>query len=88
MGRYVLSPGIFRHLRNSGFGAGGEIQLTDAIRSLAEDEPVWGVMYKGERFDCGTMESWLRATLGMALKREDLRGIVLSELERLGVTGR
>lgn len=88
MGRYVLSPGIFRHLRNSGVGAGGEIQLTDAIKSLAEDEPVWGVMYKGERFDCGTMESWLRATLGMALKREDLRGIVLSELERLGVTGR
>ncbi|MDY0178759.1 MAG: UTP--glucose-1-phosphate uridylyltransferase [Thermovirgaceae bacterium] len=88
MGRYVLSPGIFRYLRNSGVGTGGEIQLTDAIRSLSEDEPVWGVMYKGERFDCGTMESWLLATLGMALKREDLRGIILSELERLGVTGR
>ena len=85
MGRYVLSPKIFRHLKSSAAGAGGEIQLTDALRILAKDEPLWGILYSGERFDCGTMESWLKATLGMALRREELRGIVLSELERLGI---
>ena len=85
MGRYVLSPKIFRHLKSSAAGAGGEIQLTDALRILAKDESLWGILYSGERFDCGTMESWLKATLGMALRREELRGIVLSELERLGI---
>jgi UTP--glucose-1-phosphate uridylyltransferase len=85
MGRYVLSPEIFHHLKGSSAGAGGEIQLTDALRILAKDEPLWGILYKGERFDCGTRESWLKATLGMALRQEELRGIVLSELERLGI---
>ena len=85
MGRYVLSPGIFRHLKDSQKGAGGEIQLTDAIRSLSEEEPVWGLMYKGQRFDCGTAESWLKATLDMALRREDLRGIVVGEIQSFGL---
>lgn len=85
MGRYVLSPTIFRHLKSSAAGAGDEIQLTDALKVLAKDEPLWGVLYEGERFDCGTIENWLKATLGMALEREDLRDIVFCELKRLGV---
>ena len=85
MGRYVLSPTVFGHLKSSHTGAGGEIQLTDALKILAKDEPLWGVLYEGERFDCGTMESWLKATLDMALAREDLRDIVLDELNRLGM---
>ncbi len=84
MGRYVLSPEIFRHLKASRRGAGGEIQLTDAIRSLSREEPVWGLMYNGQRFDCGTTESWLKATLEMALRREDLRDIVLEEIRNFG----
>ena len=88
MGRYVLSPAIFRHLRTSAAGASGEIQLTDALKVLAKDEPLWGVLYEGERFDCGTMEDWLKATLGMALGREDLRDIILGELKRLGILGK
>jgi len=88
MGRYVLSPTVFGHLKSSHTGAGGEIQLTDALKILAKDEPLWGVLYEGERFDCGTMESWLKATLDMALAREDLRDIVLDELNRLGILGR
>ncbi len=88
MGRYVLSPTVFGHLKSSHTGAGGEIQLTDALKILAKDEPLWGVLYEGERFDCGTMESWLKATVDMALAREDLRDIVLDELNRLGILGR
>ncbi|HDQ93198.1 MAG TPA: UTP--glucose-1-phosphate uridylyltransferase GalU [Synergistetes bacterium] len=71
MGRYVLSPGIFDHLRTIPRGAGGEIQLTDAIRALLREEPVRGVIYKGRRYDCGTMESWLRATVSMSLQNRD-----------------
>lgn len=82
MGRYVLSPAVFDLLRDSPRGSGGEIQLTDAIRALSASEPVWGIMYRGKRFDCGTNESWLRATVAMALLKEDLKGIVLEEVER------
>jgi len=87
MGRYVLSPSIFDLLKNSQKGAGGEIQLTDAIRSLSVSEPVWGIMYRGERFDCGTNESWLRATIAMAVRRDDLREIVFEEVRRRGPEG-
>lgn len=87
MGRYVLSPSIFGLLKSSQKGAGGEIQLTDAIRSLSVREPVWGIMYRGERFDCGTNESWLRATIAMAVRRDDLREIVFEEVRRCGLEG-
>lgn len=82
MGRYVLSPSIFELLRGSSKGSGGEIQLTDAIRKLSAIEPVWGIMYRGERFDCGTKESWLKATIAMAVRRDDLRRIVFEEIKR------
>ncbi|MDO9509446.1 MAG: UTP--glucose-1-phosphate uridylyltransferase GalU [Thermovirgaceae bacterium] len=87
MGRYVLSPSIFDLLRNSSTGSGGEIQLTDAIRSLSVNEPVWGIMYRGKRFDCGTNESWLRATIAMAMRRDDLRKIVMEEVGSLACPG-
>lgn len=87
MGRYVLSPSIFDLLRSSQKGAGGEIQLTDAIRSLSLREPVWGIMYRGERFDCGTNLSWLRATIAMAVRQRDLREIVFEEVRRYGMEG-
>ena len=83
MGRYVLSPGIFDELHALSPGAGGEYQLTDALRGLMEKEPLWGVVYRGERLDCGTKESWLEATIRLASKdpemREMIRRIALEE---------
>ena len=77
MGRYVLSPEIFPILHNQQAGAGGEIQLTDAIRELVKSEPVWGVVYEGRRFDCGTQKGWLSANIQLALEDEDLREVVM-----------
>ena len=77
MGRYVLSPSIFAILHSQQAGAGGEIQLTDALRTLAKSEPVWGVVYKGRRFDCGTQKGWLAANIQLALEDPELRNIVL-----------
>jgi UTP--glucose-1-phosphate uridylyltransferase len=82
MGRYVLSPGIFDHLRTIPRGAGGEIQLTDAIRALLKRESVRGVIYRGRRFDCGTMESWIRATVSMSLQSRDLAEVILKEVDQ------
>ena len=76
MGRYVLSPEVFPILRTQQAGAGGEIQLTDAIRELAKSEPVWGVVYEGKRFDCGTQKGWLRANIQLALEDDELREVV------------
>lgn len=76
MGRYVLSPEVFPILRTQQAGAGGEIQLTDAIRELAKSEPVWGVVYEGKRFDCGTQKGWLSANIQLALEDDELRGVV------------
>lgn len=78
MGRYVLSPEIFPLLHNQQAGAGGEIQLTDAIRELAKTEPVWGVVYDGRRFDCGTQKGWLSANIQLALEDEELREVVMN----------
>ncbi|MBC7331546.1 MAG: UTP--glucose-1-phosphate uridylyltransferase GalU [Synergistetes bacterium] len=73
IGRYVLSPKIFRCLENVKPGAGGEIQLTDAMRLLLEEEPIYGVKYRGKRYDCGTIESFIKATVELALQHEDFK---------------
>lgn len=77
MGRYILSPKIFPILHEQGQGTGGEIQLTDALRTLVKSEPVWGVVYKGRRFDCGTQKGWLSANIQLALENPELRNVVL-----------
>lgn len=77
MGRYVLSPSIFGILHTQGKGAGGEIQLTDALRTLAKTEAVYGVVYEGRRFDCGTQKGWLSANIQLALEDVELREVVL-----------
>ena len=78
MGRYVLSPSSFPLLAEGQVGAGGEIQLTDALRRLAAVEPVWGVAYEGRRFDCGTQAGWLAANVQLALEDPSLRDVVLN----------
>ena len=78
MGRYVLSPEIFPLLHTQQAGAGGEIQLTDSLRELAKIEPVWGVVYEGRRFDCGTQKGWLSANIQLALEDDELHEVVMN----------
>lgn len=82
MGRYILSPAIFQHLRTIDRGKGGEYQLTDAIASMLTEEPVYGVIYQGKRHDCGVMEGWIRATLAKALELPALREIIIDTLKQ------
>ncbi len=72
IGRYILTPTIFQCLKRTKLGAGGEIQLTDALRSLIEEEPVYAYRYEGPRYDAGNKLEYLIATVEFALQREDL----------------
>jgi len=71
VGRYVLTPRIFHHLRNMPPGAGGEIQLTDGIARLLDDEKVLAYEFEGRRYDCGTKLGYLEATVELALKHPE-----------------
>ena len=82
MGRYVLSPSIFKHLKSIKRGRGGEYQLTDAIASMLEEEPVYALLYKGRRLDCGVREGWIKATIIKALQDHDLRKIIIDTIEK------
>ena len=72
IGRYVLTPKIFDKLEQTQRGAGGEIQLTDAIAALMEEQPVFGYEFEGTRYDAGTTMGWLQASVELALQRPDL----------------
>ena len=72
MGRYVLTPAIFDAIGRTGPGRGGEIQLTDAIKTLMGEEPVFGYTFSEGRFDTGNKIDFLKATVLFALEREDL----------------
>jgi UTP--glucose-1-phosphate uridylyltransferase len=67
LGRYILSPKIFDKLETTQRGAGGEIQLTDAIRALSREQPVFGYQFEGVRHDAGTRLGWLKANIAMSL---------------------
>jgi UTP--glucose-1-phosphate uridylyltransferase len=73
IGRYVLTPAIFPILEKQEPGRGGEIQLTDAIRRLSRDETVYGCLFEGLRHDCGDKLGFLKATVDLALKRDEFR---------------
>jgi UTP--glucose-1-phosphate uridylyltransferase len=72
IGRYILTPRIFECLENLKPGAGGELQLTDAIKALLAFEKVYGFCYEGKRHDAGDKLGFLKATVEFALKRDDL----------------
>jgi UTP--glucose-1-phosphate uridylyltransferase len=72
VGRYVLTPGVFEYLQDMGTGAGGEIQLTDGIAALLNEEPVYAFRFEGKRFDCGNKLGYLQATVEMGLKHGTL----------------
>ncbi len=83
VGRYLLTPRIFELLATTERGAGGEIQLTDAIAKLLEEEPVLAYRFQGRRYDCGNKNGFLEATVEYGLKHPDVRDDFLVYLRRL-----
>jgi UTP--glucose-1-phosphate uridylyltransferase len=79
-GRYILQPEIFSLLADQPKGAGGEIQLTDAMQTLMQQQPFLGVKYRGASFDCGSKIGFLTANIAYALDRDDIRDDFLAEL--------
>ncbi|MET3514505.1 UTP--glucose-1-phosphate uridylyltransferase [Pseudacidovorax sp. 1753] len=82
-GRYVLTPGVFEEIRRQPKGAGGEIQLTDGIASLMKKESVYAYSYKGMRYDCGSKEGFLQATVELALAHPEVGGFFKDYLKSL-----
>jgi UTP--glucose-1-phosphate uridylyltransferase len=72
VGRYLLAPQIFDKLETTERGAGGEIQLTDAIADLLNDLPVYAFSFSGERFDCGSKLGYLQATIAYGLAHDEI----------------
>lgn len=83
VGRYILTPRIFDLLETTGRGAGGEIQLTDAIASLLDEEQVLAYRFKGKRYDCGSKLGYLQATVEYALKHPELQADFSAYLDAL-----
>ena len=83
IGRYILQPGIFARLATQAPGAGGEIQLTDAMAAMAREEQFHGVRFNGRRFDCGSPMGAIQATIACALERPELRQELLSFLREV-----
>jgi UTP--glucose-1-phosphate uridylyltransferase len=74
IGRYILTPHVLRNLNKIKLGAGGEVQLTDAIaREIVQGRKVYGYRFRGQRFDCGSKAGFLQATVAFGLAREELR---------------
>ncbi|MDA5556868.1 UTP--glucose-1-phosphate uridylyltransferase GalU [Shimia sp. MMG029] len=84
IGRYILTPQILKNLASQQSGAGGEIQLTDAIATeVAKDAGVYGYRFQGQRYDCGSKAGFLQATVAFGLARDDLQDELSNYLEEL-----
>ena len=84
IGRYLLTPQILKNLNMKQTGAGGEIQLTDAIaHEITEGRPVYGYRFRGQRFDCGSKSGYLQATVSFALSRPELRDDLMGFLREV-----
>ena len=84
IGRYLLEPGVMKALEHTRPGAGGEIQLTDAIaHEIFEGRPVHGLRFEGDRFDCGSKAGFLQATVAFGLQRDELRDELLDYLRHM-----
>ncbi|MDE5442029.1 UTP--glucose-1-phosphate uridylyltransferase [Bradyrhizobium sp. CSA207] len=81
-GRYILQPEIFKILQTQERGAGGEIQLTDAMIGLAKSQKFYGVEFEGERHDCGSKPGFLRANIAYGLQRPELRDGLIAEMKK------
>lgn len=80
IGRYILQPEVFAQLEKKEKGAGGEIQLTDAMAQLIGKQPFSGTLFEGRRFDCGDKLGFLEATIAFALERDDMRQALKSRI--------
>lgn len=83
MGRYILTPRIFDILNDHTVGAGGEVQLTDAIEKLNKFEAVYAYEFEGDRYDVGEVMGFLKTTLEFALQRDDLREDLLRYMDKV-----
>jgi UTP--glucose-1-phosphate uridylyltransferase len=83
IGRYVLMPEVFDHLDKHETGAGGEIQLTDAMAKMIGNQPFHALTYAGQRYDCGTRLGFLEANCAVALNRDDTKADTRALLDRL-----
>ena len=83
LGRYILMPEIFEYLETQERGAGGEIQLTDALKRLAKDEAMYAYDFKGHRYDIGSKVGFLQANIEVALRRPELHDDLTDYLNRL-----
>lgn len=83
IGRYILQPKIFAVLENQAKGAGGEIQLTDALNSMIGDTDFYGYRFDGVRYDCGEVAGYIEANVALALARPDLQGAVRAKISKL-----
>jgi len=84
IGRYILTPRIFENLNSKQSGAGGEIQLTDAIsEEIKAGRRVFGYQFDGDRYDCGSKAGFLQATVAFAMSRPDLRDEFISYLQQI-----
>lgn len=88
VGRYILTPRIFHHLRRVQAGAGGEIQLTDAIAALIEEEPTLAFPFHGIRYDCGSKLGYLKATIAYGRKHPEVGQAFTEYLASLNIGGR
>ena len=86
-GRYILQPEVMRVLERQSAGAGGEIQLTDAMAQMIGQQPFHAVKFGGKRYDCGSKVGFVEATLALALQREDMADEVRAMAKRLLAEG-
>ena len=83
MGRYLLQPEIFDHIGRQNPGAGGEIQITDAMIALHAEQPFYGLEFEGETYDCGNKIGFLSANVAFALDRADIRDGFIAALDKV-----
>ncbi|MCU9813505.1 MULTISPECIES: UTP--glucose-1-phosphate uridylyltransferase GalU [Paraclostridium] len=83
LGRYIITPAIFEILENQAPGKGGEIQLTDALKTLAQHEAIYAYNFEGRRYDVGDKLGFLEATIDFALKRENLKDGLMNYMKNV-----
>jgi UTP--glucose-1-phosphate uridylyltransferase len=83
VGRYILTPRIWEYLGKKQAGAGGEIQLTDAMKGLLTEQPIFGYKFKGTRFDCGDKVGFQMANLSFSLERPEMRDKLLDFIKTI-----
>jgi UTP--glucose-1-phosphate uridylyltransferase len=84
IGRYILTPKIFHFLGKKQTGAGGEIQLTDAMQQLLKTQPIFGYKFEGTRFDCGDKAGFQMANIAYALEHPEIREKLLAFIQKVG----